>query len=1694
MTKVGTGWVAIEPDFSGFDREVRARLSALDNEFKRVGRSAGGGFSQGFSSGRASRDLDTVRGKLSDVDREARKASKSFAGLGSAAGGGGGLRNAGRSLDAFGGAAAGATATIGGFRVAIAALIPITVGFGGAAVSAASSLGPLIGLAAAGGNAFASLAQGMGVFKLATMGVADALKEQVDKHSKAAGAAISQAGQQRAAARSIQSAQDGVGDATRSLSDAMVEQGKAMAELAPATTAARVKLNDLREAAVDAGLSLRGAKLAADDARTALAELLASPDPRKLADAHRAVTDAVRGEDSAVQSLADAHRALNELLKPADALDLADATDAVTDAVRNEERARLALNQQIIETKFILQGGPGVTEDAQAKARLDLADAENAVGDAARQTEHARQGLAKLEGGPDAAAVESARRKVSEAEDQVKRAAQDALVARKDLAELEKPATAHELAQARLDVAQAENAVGDAQRDRLRSSRDLAQAERDGIEGSVEVVAASEAIAKANRDVTDAEHGVTLAEQALSDARLSAKESMASAGLAAANLNEKFDKLPPAAQAFVRVLKDMKPQLDELRATAASGFFPGATEGLQSAAKNFDSVNKVVGETAIVMGEAARKSGELVGSPAFGKDLETIGHRNAQVLDTLGEALRHVVSALRYVALAAGPLTQHLADLVNGWTKTAASAAKAGQESGKLAGFFERTEAITRRLLSVLGHLGSGLLGVGKAGKATGDGIWRSIDRAAARFDEWANSAKGQSALRDFFKETKELAAALVPVLSGISGAVGFLVLKALPLTEILKVLGPYADDATTAFIAYKFAVVGARTAMAVAAFVTGGWTTAFWALNAAIAANPIGAAVVAIAAIAAGLIYAYHHSETFRKIVDGAFHAVADAFNWLWDAAKNVFGWLKDHWQLVLGILTGPIGLAVVEIVKHWDDIKRIFSDGIKAVINGITSAASGLIDAGKNIVGWIVDGIKAVAGALGDAGGWVLSQLSTFIHNAIDGFKAIGSWILDKVVSGFKAAIDILNTVGDWINSHIAEAIHGAIDGFTAVGSWILEKVVDGFKAAIDVLNTVGDWINGHVADAVRGAIDGFKAIGSWILNRVVDGFKDVTGLLNTVGDWINAHIAEIVHRAVEGFKSIGSWVLNRIVEGFKLGSDLLGTVGGWLKNKVEEFIHNAVEGFKAIGSWVLNRVVEGVTGGSDALRSVGGWLKNRFMDAVDAAKDGFLSVGKSILGFIVDGMKSGGRLLLGFVNDIIDVINGLLGAIGVDKIGHISAKSVGLAAEKHAQGGVYGLAGGGAFARTGGIVDRPIVLMGEESPTWPEFVVPTNPAYRDRARALLMQAWGQIGFAGGGIYSKADLAALWKRANGDLGDANLMAAIGMAESGGDPNAGHAHPYHGLWQVGPGGSFDPFTNAREAGEKLRTQGLTAWEAYTNGSYRKFMGDGGGGGLLGKIAGAIGDLLSKGAGFLLDKLPSTGGLPKWLKGIGSSLLEKVGGWIKDKVSDVIGLGGGDGAPSGGVSGSIQGAMALAREMGLTITSTTGGQHAANSWHYKGRAADVAGSPAQMAAFYRAALGRYGSHLLELFYDPIGAIKNGQSIPAIGGHSDHVHIALAKGGVFGGGEGDAPPFGGSFAMGGIVPGPTGTPMLIEAHGGEAVMPGGEMRDLAAQLRALNASPTIDVIRALVGMVNTAQGRAARHQSLTAGLGGFPATP
>jgi hypothetical protein len=145
-------------------------------------------------------------------------------------------------------------------------------------------------------------------------------------------------------------------------------------------------------------------------------------------------------------------------------------------------------------------------------------------------------------------------------------------------------------------------------------------------------------------------------------------------------------------------------------------------------------------------------------------------------------------------------------------------------------------------------------------------------------------------------------------------------------------------------------------------AFATKVAAAAQWLFNIALDANPIGLIVIGIAALAAGLIYAYNHSKVFRQIVQGALHAVVTV-------ATAVFDFFKKHWPLLLGILAGPFGIAVGYVIKNFGSIKSTVLGAFNAVVGFITGlpgriskAASGMWDgikdAFKAAINWIIDG----------------------------------------------------------------------------------------------------------------------------------------------------------------------------------------------------------------------------------------------------------------------------------------------------------------------------------------------------------------------------------------------------------------------------------------------------------------------------------------------------------------------------------------------------------------------------------------------------------------------------------------------------------------------------------------------------------------------------------------------------------------
>lgn len=106
-----------------------------------------------------------------------------------------------------------------------------------------------------------------------------------------------------------------------------------------------------------------------------------------------------------------------------------------------------------------------------------------------------------------------------------------------------------------------------------------------------------------------------------------------------------------------------------------------------------------------------------------------------------------------------------------------------------------------------------------------------------------------------------------------------------------------------------------------------------------------------------------------------------------------------------------------------------------------------------------------------------------------------------------------------------------------------------------------------------------------------------------------------------------------------------------------------------------------------------------------------------------------------------------------------------------------------------------------------------------------------------SGGGTgqtFSYSQLRNLWLQAGGNKGWSYVMAAIAMAESGGNPLAHHVDANgsvdYGLWQINTIHHYsvqdmlNPQQNAKEAVSIFNSAGAHAWSSYNNGSYKKYM------------------------------------------------------------------------------------------------------------------------------------------------------------------------------------------------------------------------------------------------------------------------------
>ena len=565
---------------------------------------------------------------------------------------------------------------------------------------------------------------------------------------------------------------------------------------------------------------------------------------------------------------------------------------------------------------------------------------------------------------------------------------------------------------------------------------------------------------------------------------------------------------------------------------------------------------------------------------------------------------------------------------------------------------------------------------------------------------------------------------------SGLFSALGDIIVKAnelvvsiteddakmAALKETIGVLTAAVVAVTAAVLSYKATVAATTTITALCTAATTakaaadkaaesgakGLAVAQAALNAVMKANTVGIVVSAVAALAAGLVTAYHTSETFRNIVNGAFQAVASIAQSTIGAA---IGWL-DKLSYRLNSFLGKDGYTGFD---SYDDYKasktpakfntttdtdrqrrqqlhesRVqrsqASTGTADAAAAATAAAAAATSAAKSTKKATADIIKSISDTTTAVKDGVTTTTETVTETLSNGttqqkqtITSTSRQLVDGVLKDIKTVETIaadgkrtvsqtMETVRDVVSTVTASST-AIVDGIKTTTQTVTKTLADGTTEQQRVITQTQD----KVIDGVLRTVETVKTIAADGTEQVAETIKDsaaktLDGLWKEIQDRANEGVLGTVDTLWNAVKSgdwvgIGKWAASTLYSG--LTSKQKQQLTDYALSLVDDLngVLGDAAGSLAQTAWSLGQTLfEGITGKFGDISSMaikmGGTLKSVF----GALKAPLAAAAKAISAGL-----SGG--LLSMFPAIYAGFAGMIGTIGAAVEGMLAAISAAL-----------------------------------------------------------------------------------------------------------------------------------------------------------------------------------------------------------------------------------------------------------------------------------------------------------------------------------------------------------------------------------------------------------------------------------------------
>lgn len=563
--------------------------------------------------------------------------------------------------------------------------------------------------------------------------------------------------------------------------------------------------------------------------------------------------------------------------------------------------------------------------------------------------------------------------------------------------------------------------------------------------------------------------------------------------------------------------------LQEAATTAAGAVAAGVQPGEQ-----LERTLKLVGDAATIAGTDMGSMGAIFNKVAAsdmiqGDVLAQLGDVGIPILQLLGKQMGVSATEVRNLA------SKGKIDFATFQSAMEQGLGGAALESGNtMSGAFKNMQASLGRIGA---NLLSGIFPQIRGGFSSMTSVLSSIEPVAQRVG---------AAIGSFLATA---IATIVPAIQNFvtgmregTGAGGALVTVAQALAAALAAAMPTVTAIFTFLANNKAAVAAfAGTILTVVAAVRI-WAAAQAALNVVLAANPIGIVVVAIAALAAGLVMAYQRSATFRGIVQAVGAALKVAAGFVVEISRRIGAFVaevagraipavRSFAAFMVGAYAGAIRTAIGVIGNIIGALARFGG----ALIDGIQFAArfaAGVIERGAQVVRWFGELPGKIVGVLRGLASTLFGVGADIVRGLISGIQSMAASVASAAANVVKGAIDaaksalkikspsrVFMEIGDF-------TMQGLIKGFAnrdkdAVNAmrFIIKKIrttsaADMGKAMLELRNKFVAGMN-DALEAVRGAMEKKRDR----IKGVLDGFKsDFASLSSSIAQTFTGNLFDV------------------------------------------------------------------------------------------------------------------------------------------------------------------------------------------------------------------------------------------------------------------------------------------------------------------------------------------------------------------------------------------------------------------------------------------------------------------------------------------------------------------------------------------------------------------------------------------------------